>query len=100
MVKSKRRSTRYATELTEPGVVLFPDKTEGRLERILVKERSEIRIRASWWKAGGGGMLPNALDLTEEQLMALAKDALLKDVFSREFREKVFHPDFLNEAGC
>jgi hypothetical protein len=78
------RDTAYATELSEPGAVRWPEiDEEARMERLQVKESGQIEIRFSWWKSGK--MAPRPLDLEENQLIALFADAIHKNVFSREF---------------
>ncbi len=77
------RETKYAREVREPGVIIWPDGNEARIERLFVKERREEEIRFSWWK--GGKMLVRPLDLTEGDLMTLFEDAIAKNVFTDEF---------------
>jgi len=42
-----------------------------------------VGYRFSWWKEGR--MVPRPLDATEDQLLALLKNALLEGVFSQRF---------------
>ena len=79
------RETKYAVELCEPAVRRFPTGDEARIERLHIRESQEEEIRFSWWK--DGKMVPRPLDLSEEDLVVLLKDALSKDVFSPIFRE-------------
>ncbi len=80
------RETRYATELREPGIVQLGD-SEGRIERILVKESGQEEIRFSWWK--NGTIIPRPLDLSEEELLILFRDAIVKGVFDAAFRSRL-----------
>jgi hypothetical protein len=79
------RDTPYATELAH-GSFTFPEGSEGRIERLRFKEtpyQGQEGIRFSWWKEGR--MIPRPLDATEEQLLALIRDALQEKVFSERF---------------
>jgi hypothetical protein len=77
------RDTDYATELCQPGRIQWDD-TEGRIERLLVKANGQEEIRFSWWKNGTIATRP--LDLPEDDLIALFRDAIANGVFSRQFR--------------
>jgi len=76
------RDTAYATELAR-GTYLFLNSGEARLERLYVKEFEQVEIRFSWWKEGRMMMRP--LDLDEQGLLHLIRDAITKGVFSSEF---------------
>jgi hypothetical protein len=81
------RSTRYATELTPPGVVTFEDGSEGRIELLHVKKQNQEEIRFSWWR--DGRIIPRPLDLPEAKLLDLLKDGFEKGVLSPEFLNKL-----------
>jgi len=84
------RDTPYATELTSPAVITFPDGSEGRIERLRFKEdpaKGKMGYRFSWWKEGR--MLPRPLDFTEDEFLALLKNALRKEVFSEHCLEQL-----------
>jgi hypothetical protein len=78
------RDTPYAKELREPGIVRWPSGSEGRIERLLIKETQEEEIRFSWWK--DGNMATRPLDLSENDLITLFEDALAKQVFTDNFK--------------
>jgi hypothetical protein len=80
------RDTSYATELAR-AVIDFESGSEGRIERLLFKEDSQEGIRFSWWREKR--MIPRPLDLTEEELLALFRNALQKGVFSEDFLLKL-----------
>ena len=80
------RDTKYATELAI-GVASLGTEGEGRIERLLVKEKQEEAIRFSWWN--NGMLIPRPLDLTEKQLLDLFKDAINTQVFSTTFRSNL-----------
>jgi hypothetical protein len=80
----KMRKTRYALELCEPGVFQWPTGSEARIEKLLIRESNEEEIRFSWWK--DGKMVTRPLDLSEDDLLVLFKDAFMKEVFSQRFR--------------
>lgn len=78
------RETKYAQELCEPGIRRFPSGDEARIEKLHIKESGEEEIRFSWWK--DGKMVARPLDLSEDDLIALFRDAVAKDVFTPAFR--------------
>ena len=84
------RETKYAVELTEPAVRQWPNGEEARIEKLHRRESGEEEIRFSWWK--GGKIVPRPLDLSENDLLLLLKDAFSKDVFTqpRTVREDIF----------
>jgi hypothetical protein len=82
MSKTPIRDTPYATELAHASFT-FPGGSEGRIERLRFKGDGMEGIRFSWWKEGR--MIPRPLDATEDQLLALLKNALQKGVFSERF---------------
>ncbi len=71
------RDTKYATEL-----VTAMDG-DHRIERLLIKEKDEIEIRFSWWV--NGQMMMRPLDLSEDDLLPLLRQAIEKGVFSEAF---------------
>ncbi len=73
------RDTAYATEL---ATAQFND---CRIERIHVKGLAQDEIRFSWWP--GGRMKPRPLDLPEEELLPLIREAIGSGVFSEYFLE-------------
>ena len=81
------RETKYAVELAEPAIRLFPSGDEARIEKLHIKESGEVEIRFSWWR--DGKMKPRPLDLSENDLLHLLKDAFSKDVFTPLFRESL-----------
>jgi hypothetical protein len=78
------RKTKYAQELCEPGIRRFPSGNEAPIEKLHIKESGEEEIRFSWWK--DGKIMPRPLDLSEDDLIALFRDAVAKDVFTPAFR--------------
>ena len=82
------RDTPYAKEIAS-AVVVFPDGAEGRIERLLIKENQREQIRFSWWK--DNNLVPRPLDLTEEELLVLLKNALQEKVFSEDFSISLRH---------
>lgn len=78
------RDTKYAQELCESGIRHFPSGDEARIEKLYIKESGEEEIRFSWWK--DGKMVPRPLDLSEDDLIALIRDAVAKDVFTPAFK--------------
>jgi hypothetical protein len=78
------RETKYAQELCEPAVRCFPSGDEARIEKLHIKESGEEEVRFSWWKEGK--MVPRPLDLPENDLIALFRDAFAKDVFTPAFK--------------
>ena len=81
------RDTKYATELREPGVVRWPTGSEGRIERLFIKKSSTEAIRFSWWKDGKLATRP--LDLSEDDLLILFKDAVANHVFTDSFLSRL-----------
>lgn len=81
------RDTPYATELCPPGIIRWSESEEGRIERILVKDSGQEEIRFSWWK--NGNITPRPLDLSEDDLITLLRDAAAKGVFSDNFRSQL-----------
>jgi hypothetical protein len=79
------RDTPYATELCPPGIIRLSDSDneEGRIERILVKDSGQEEIRFSWWK--NGNITPRPLDLCEDDLIKLLRDAVARGVFTDNF---------------
>jgi hypothetical protein len=80
------RDTSYAKEIASASIA-FDEANEGKIEKIFVKETSQEEIRFSWWK--DRRMIPRPLDLSENDLIELLKNAIEADVFSSEFRSKV-----------
>jgi hypothetical protein len=81
------RETHYAQELCEPGIRRWPNGEEARMEKLHIKETGEEEVRFSWWK--NGKIVPRPLDLSEDDLILLFKDALSKDVLTPMFRMKL-----------
>lgn len=73
------RDTSYATELARADI------GGQRIERLLVTDQGVVGIRFSWWK--DGGMLPRPLDLPEDELLPLLREAIRQGVFSTQFVE-------------
>jgi hypothetical protein len=74
------REAKYAVELCDPGIRNFPNGDEARIEKLHIKKTGEEEVRFSWWK--DGKMVPRPLDLSENDLILLLKNALSKDVFT------------------
>ncbi|MGV9009664.1 hypothetical protein [Brevundimonas sp.] len=72
------RDTNYATE-----IATVTDELGQRIERIHVKDRDRPEIRFSWWPNGKMAVRP--LDIPEDELLALMRQAIRKNVFSSEF---------------
>src|SRR5262245_52838278 len=82
------RETRYAKEIARGTVVWSKtDANEGRLEHLYNKVRKQDEIRFSSWK--GGRMMMRPLDLTEDELIDLLRDAIKQSVFSETFLSKL-----------
>jgi len=81
------RETKYARELREPAVVKWPDDSEGRIERLLIKKTNQEEIRFSWWK--GGKIATRPLDLAEDDLITLFQDAVAKNIFTDSFKSEL-----------
>src|SRR5262249_23766376 len=85
MTDTPLRDTPYATELAH-ATITFPSGSEGRVERLRFKEppaEGMMGYRFWWWKEGR--MLPRPLDATEDELLALLKNAFQGGVFSERF---------------
>lgn len=80
------RDTDYAKELIR-ATVNFSEGSEGRVERLFIKDRQREEVRFSWWKEGQIIMRP--LDATEDQWLELFESALKEGVFSKDFRAKL-----------
>lgn len=68
------------------------------IEKIFIKAIKRDEIRFSLYKDTIRSMeryIPRSLDVTEEQLLQLMKEALSKEVFSKEFIKKL--SQLLNE---
>jgi hypothetical protein len=78
------RETKYAQELCEPAIRRFPGGDESRIEKLHIKKSGEEEVRFSWWK--DSKMVPRPLDLSEDDLIALFRDAVAKDVFTPSFK--------------
>lgn len=72
------RDTRYAQEIETAQ-----DDMGQRIERILVKEKGREEIRFSWWPDGKFVIRP--LDIPEDELLPLFRQAISKGVFSETF---------------
>ena len=73
-----RRDTRYATEIRTAR-----DAIGQSIERIFVKQHQREEIRFSWWT--NGTMVIRPLDLPEEELLPLMREAIRQGVFSPTF---------------
>jgi hypothetical protein len=80
------RDTEYATELRSASIE-FGDGSEGRIERLFVKQYEQEEIRFSWWKNGNLVMRP--LDLTEDQLVTLVARGVRDGILTAQFVDKV-----------
>ena len=80
------RETGYAGVRCE-GIFEFAHGGEIRMERLLVKSTNEEEIRFSWWK--DGKFITRPMHATEEQLLALFKDGIEKDVLTLNFRQRL-----------
>ena len=76
------RDTKYATELAK-AILSFGGGSEARMERLFVKEKQTEEIRFSWWQ--DGRMIPRPLDLPEDSLVALIREAIAQEVLSKNF---------------
>jgi hypothetical protein len=81
------RDTPYATELRPPGIIQWPSGAEGRIERLLIKKHGQVEIRFSWWK--NGKLAPRPLDLSEDDLVRLFRDAIANGVFTENFMSQL-----------
>ena len=85
-MKATMRDTDYATEIATASLPFEDAKEEheeGRIERLAKKDSGQEAIRFSWWR--DGRMLPRPLDLTEDELLALVREAIANDVFTAKF---------------
>jgi hypothetical protein len=80
------RDTPYAKEI-KSAIIAFPDHSEGRIERLLIKDSQQEEIRFTWWK--DGNLVPRPLDLLEEDLLTLFENAFQEKVFSEGFLVKL-----------
>lgn len=80
------RDTNYARELAT-AAIQWRDSSEGRIERLLIKDSGEEEIRFSWWK--DGRMTPRPLDLSESDLLTLLERAIVSGVFTDEVRGRL-----------
>lgn len=78
---TKMRDTEYARELASASI--FWGESEGRIERLFVKEFQREEIRFSWWNEGR--LIPRPLDLQEDDLIILMKTAIENGVFTNRF---------------
>lgn len=85
--KGALRDTAYAKELCEPAVKRWRGGSEGRIERLFVKRTGTEEIRFSWWKNGNVARRP--LDLPEDDLIDLFRDAIAKDIFTKSFKSRL-----------
>jgi hypothetical protein len=79
------RNTNYAREI-ETATLELPDGTQARAERLEIKAKptEKIEVRLSWW-GKNRTMIPRPLDLTEDEWLALFREAFKQDVFSAKF---------------
>jgi hypothetical protein len=71
------RETKYAREIASVDI------GGCRIERIYVKKHEQEEIRFSWWK--DGRFAPRPLDLPENELLELMREAIKKGVFTPTF---------------
>jgi hypothetical protein len=71
------RDTDYATEIKTAEL------NACRIERLYVKGEGQEEIRFSWWP--DGRMANRPLDLPEDELLPLIREAIRAEVFSPEF---------------
>jgi len=79
--------TAYAKQLA------YADINDCRIERIHVKELDQVEIRFSWWPEGK--FVPRPLDLPENDLLDLIREAISEGVFTQPFIDGL--RDMLNE---
>lgn len=82
------RETQYARWLRTSNPA-----NDRRIERIHVKKNERDEIRFSWWP--NGRFAPRPLDLPEDELLPLFRNAIEENVFSTEFL--IGLRDLLNE---
>jgi hypothetical protein len=75
------RNTDYATELATASLSVGVD--EVRIERLHVKETDVDEIRFSWWR--DGKLIPRPLDVPEDLLLDMFREALIQRVFTDSF---------------
>jgi hypothetical protein len=80
MIKEKHEEA-----LSDPGVLAFPDGKEARIEKLFARRRGGAEVRFSWWKHDS--IMPRPLDLGEDDLILLFKDAIQKNVFTSAFKQ-------------
>ena len=80
------RDTKYARELKRATIEVTPND-EVRLERLYIKAMKREEIRFSWWP--NGGMAQKPLDVSEDELLELFKEAIKEEVFSEEFLKQL-----------
>lgn len=78
------RNTSYADELVEPAILQLGENDEARIELLHIHGTDDDEYRISWWK--DGRLMPRALDLNEDHLIAL---------FERGIITRVFRPTFI-----
>ena len=78
-----RRDTEYALEIATARLPSGKADDTVALERLYVKEAAQYEIRFSWWK--GKQMMNRPLDLPEDELLPLMREAIKKNVFSDGF---------------
>lgn len=71
------RDTEYATEIKTAEV------NSCRIERLYVKSERQEEIRFSWWP--DGKMANRPLDLPEDELLPLMREAMRLGVFTDDF---------------
>lgn len=76
------RDTDYATEIAR-GSARLASGNEARIERLYLKENQREEIRFSWWK--DDRLMLRPLDVTEDELLAVLKNAIQENVFSEHF---------------
>ena len=81
----KLRNTNYAREIASASTPV--NNGDGMIERIFIKGDNEEAYRFSWWK--DSRMIPRPLDITEVQLLKLMEKAILENVFTDNFLNKL-----------
>ena len=75
------RDTAYATEIaTATFSYTGEDEDEVRIERIFVKQYSQVELRFSWWRKGR--LLPRPMDLPPQDFLTLVERGIEAGVFT------------------
>lgn len=79
------RDTSYATEICTAK--LRSGESEIQIERIFVKNLQQEEIRFSWRK--NNRFMTRPLDLPENELLDLFREAIISGIFTEDFRAKL-----------